>query len=625
MESEPADESAFVNIFDYISSICVAFEHGLKQGNATTIEDCVNEVSKPSQSILYRNLLLLELHHRQGNQDSLSPNEYLARFPEYVEITLRSFDELTTQTKSLLVTSRLGDYHLIRELGCGRFGVVFEATHLATGHSVALKTLPTGLVHQASNASHLEQYQAELNLCAEAFHPSIIGWRTLEVDGNQWFSTMDLVDGCDFQSFVRPNGTFDEYRFRSALPQIAALLTKLHQRDWNHGQLESSKILVGSDGLVSLLYSKTDSEFSRHAFGEKQEGIEPHSDVVALGKIVRDSLRGTVGGHSGECDGNFFKSENLPQDLAQLADWLLNHGDDQHHLWPRKVAAILPSDSTNPSSDSPVSNNPGLIIEHSDLPVRSMRVIWSDDGYKQRSDQSQNEDVDDLICRLAREGELVQALELIEQSQQSASSDATLGGLSHRSTSIRFSSCSFVMMQASAYQLALHFARREARSLRQGAREESLFYVPLMIEALSSSAWNSRTNEVDQAFLKQALRRANFVFDSVPFHQPHILRAAGRAWWAMGNPAQSIQLLEKAVALSAELSNDFELAKSLLDLSFVKEDSHSEKRRTAMELLRNVRAVIPRAEAWLLGEYAMESVIAPRIDSAWARFETEFG
>jgi hypothetical protein len=64
----------------------------------------------------------------------------------------------------------------------------------------------------------------------------------------------------------------------------------------------------------------------------------------------------------------------------------------------------------------------------------------------------------------------------------------------------------------------------------------------------------------------------------------------------------------------------YDLAKALLDLAAVKESGRDENRREAVALLKEMESIIPRAEAWLLGDQYDESVVAPEFDlAAWER------
>src|SRR5262245_24809907 len=65
---------------------------------------------------------------------------------------------------------RFGDYRLLRELGRGGMGIVYEAVQLSTDRRVALKLLPGGLL---ADASALARFRREARAAAMVDHPGI--------------------------------------------------------------------------------------------------------------------------------------------------------------------------------------------------------------------------------------------------------------------------------------------------------------------------------------------------------------------------------------------------------------------------------------------------------------------
>ena len=269
-----------LNIFDLISSVCHDFRSEWKRGNRPRIEDWVHRVPEPAQPQLFQNLLDVEVKILRRIGDSASSSDYLQRFPQFASQIRQVFDESTMGslespaagagwtrssddlssdrdrdqlTFDIPAANRLGDYELIRELGRGGFGVVYEARHLKRGNRVALKTLPTGADGQQINADRLHKFRKEFRSLSEINHPNLVGMQTLEVDGDQWFFTMDLIEGTDFLSYVRPMDQLDEERLRAALKQLASGIIFLHEQGIVHRDLKPSNVLVEPDGRVVIL------------------------------------------------------------------------------------------------------------------------------------------------------------------------------------------------------------------------------------------------------------------------------------------------------------------------------------------------------------------------------------
>ena len=88
-------------------------------------------------------------------------------------------------------------FELRKRLGEGSFGVVFEAWDRERESRVALKALKT------ADAYALYNLKREFRTLANISHPNLVNLYELLSDGDQWFITMELVDGANFFYYVR--------------------------------------------------------------------------------------------------------------------------------------------------------------------------------------------------------------------------------------------------------------------------------------------------------------------------------------------------------------------------------------------------------------------------------------
>lgn len=366
-----------VNVFEQISQICRDFRKQISQGRSPRIENFLSAVSDDGRETLFSNLLEIEINFRRSKGQNPTSEEYLKRYSQFARQVRRAFFEPTmasvdsgdgdaatrsikdafdssehTLTFQIPDANTLGDYELMRELGRGGMGVVYEARHIKTNNRVALKTLPTGGHGQEVNAEKLYRFRREFRRLAEINHPNLVGMQTLEVDGSQWFFTMDLIDGEDFLSYVRPDGELNEKRLRSCIEQLARGVIALHRERIVHRDLKPSNVLVTSDGRVSILDFGLAAEMQRTAdmtqtksgmfagtpryaapeqvFGERTEA----SDWYAFGTMLYEALSGEppfTGKDRLQLLRDKQSSEapllqgrpSIPEDLATIADGLI--------------------------------------------------------------------------------------------------------------------------------------------------------------------------------------------------------------------------------------------------------------------------------------------------------------
>lgn len=94
---------------------------------------------------------------------------------------------------------RLGDFRLIREIGRGGMGVVFEAEQESLGRRVAVKVLPRQVLLEAK---HLERFEREARIAAGLHHTNIVEvFGVGEQDGFHYY-VMQYIDGVGLDGVI---------------------------------------------------------------------------------------------------------------------------------------------------------------------------------------------------------------------------------------------------------------------------------------------------------------------------------------------------------------------------------------------------------------------------------------
>jgi serine/threonine protein kinase len=95
------------------------------------------------------------------------------------------------------VTLAGGRFMIQRRIGAGGMGVVYEAFDRDRAQSVALKKL------LGTDATAIVRIKNEFRALADVVHPNLVRLYELIGEGDDWFFTMELIDGADFLNYVR--------------------------------------------------------------------------------------------------------------------------------------------------------------------------------------------------------------------------------------------------------------------------------------------------------------------------------------------------------------------------------------------------------------------------------------
>jgi serine/threonine protein kinase/tetratricopeptide (TPR) repeat protein len=151
-----------------------------------------------------------------------------------------------------------------RRIGSGGMGAVYEAYDRERNETVALKTL------RWRDPTAIYRLKKEFRSLSDVAHPNLVSLYELVAEGDDWFYTMELVDGVDFLTYVRPVSAHarppaldagtrpaspppDVERLRQTVRQLAGGVAALHRAGILHRDLKPSNVLVTPAGRVVIL------------------------------------------------------------------------------------------------------------------------------------------------------------------------------------------------------------------------------------------------------------------------------------------------------------------------------------------------------------------------------------
>ncbi len=144
----------------------------------------------------------------------------------------------------------VGKFELIRELGRGGFGVVFEALDRELGRLVALKAVRPG--KRATAALGEEWLRREAEAAAQLSHPNIITLHDFGIADEGPYLVLELLQGETLHDRLRrgPMPVPDAVR---ASIEVARSLVHAHACGVLHRDLKPSNIFLTNDGAVKVL------------------------------------------------------------------------------------------------------------------------------------------------------------------------------------------------------------------------------------------------------------------------------------------------------------------------------------------------------------------------------------
>lgn len=202
-------------------------------------------------------------------------------------------------------SSGVSGFRLLRRLGQGGMGVVYEAFDEKLQRKVALKRMRSEIAGEPRERS---RFIKEARLVAGLRHPGIVEIYSIVEDGDDLYLVFEYLPGQTLDLLLRQAGRLSPKEAVPVLRQVADALDYAHSQGVVHQDLKPGNVIVGSgrakvmDFGIARRVQETLSTLSRREIigtpaymaPEQQRGVvTPKADIFALGVCAYELLSGS--------------------------------------------------------------------------------------------------------------------------------------------------------------------------------------------------------------------------------------------------------------------------------------------------------------------------------------------
>jgi len=270
--------------------------------------------------------LFREFLERRATGEDVDPEEYLTRYPElenelkncFKNIGMEDAEEIdfsgsaSASDESSKESLVLGDFRIIRQIGKGGMGVVYEAEQMSLNRRVALKVLPS---HLSYSNQAVRQFRREAEAGGRQRHPGIVTVFAVGLHDDVHYIAQELVEGsvtlADKLAEIRakkeqPPGYFREVA--QIVVAVADALQHAHESGVTHRDIKPSNILIPSRGhpkVTDFGLAKIEDALELSRTGDltgtpyymspeqamsRRMGIDKRTDIYSLGVTLYEML-----------------------------------------------------------------------------------------------------------------------------------------------------------------------------------------------------------------------------------------------------------------------------------------------------------------------------------------------
>jgi serine/threonine-protein kinase len=209
--------------------------------------------------------------------------------------------------------SMFGRYRVVRRIGRGGMGAVYEAVHCDLEKRVALKVL---LPSSASQAELIARFEREGRAAARVRHPNVVDVSDVGVEAGMAYLVMEYLEGEDLSRLLHREGAVPLARVAELMLPVLGAVEAAHSQGVVHRDLKPENIFLARMGDGTIVPKVLDFGISKMApasggpaltgtgimmgtpyymspeQAQSTRGVDGRSDQFSLGVILYECATG---------------------------------------------------------------------------------------------------------------------------------------------------------------------------------------------------------------------------------------------------------------------------------------------------------------------------------------------
>jgi tetratricopeptide (TPR) repeat protein/tRNA A-37 threonylcarbamoyl transferase component Bud32 len=175
-------------------------------------------------------------------------------------------------------------YHIIRMLGLGGMGAVYQAWDEELGVAVAIKVIRPEVMADPEAAQEIERrFKRELLLAREVTHKNVVRIHDLGEIGGIKYITMSYIDGTDLATIIKREGRLSVPKALLILRSVIPGLVAAHAAGVVHRDLKPANIMVGKKGDALIMDFGIAMSVAKPDIAADDEALRPERFRAAAG------------------------------------------------------------------------------------------------------------------------------------------------------------------------------------------------------------------------------------------------------------------------------------------------------------------------------------------------------